>query len=122
MKIYTGTGDRGKTSLFSGERIYKADERIEAYGDVDELNSVIGALISSLPSGQSDLIAVLQTIQSDLFVIGSWLATTPGSPAMASLEKMDDGRIAFLEKAIDEADKQLHELKGFILPGGDTSA
>ena len=84
MKIYTGTGDRGKTSLFSGERIDKADERIEAYGDVDELNSVIGALISSLPSGQSDLIAVLQTIQSDLFVIGSWLATTPGSPAMAS--------------------------------------
>ncbi len=48
MKIYTGTGDRGKTSLFSGQRVSKADERIEAYGDMDELNSIIGALVASL--------------------------------------------------------------------------
>ena len=50
MKIYTGTGDRGKTSLFSGERVFKASDRIEAYGDLDELNSIIGALIASLPT------------------------------------------------------------------------
>lgn len=122
MKIYTGTGDRGKTSLFSGERIDKADKRIEAYGDVDELNSVIGVLIAALTSEQTDLIPVLQTIQSDLFMIGSWLATTPGSPAMASLEKIEDDRIAFLEKIIDETDAQLPELKGFILPGGSNAA
>ena len=122
MKIYTGTGDRGKTSLFSGERINKADKRIEAYGDVDELNSIIGVLIASIPSEQSDLFAVLQTIQSDLFIIGSWLATTPGSPAMASLEKIEDDRIKFLEAIIDETEARLPELKGFILPGGDKAA
>jgi len=71
MKIYTGTGDRGKTSLFSGERVSKASERIEAYGDLDELNSIIGALIANLPSDRSDLINELQRIQADIFIIGA---------------------------------------------------
>ncbi len=55
MKIYTGTGDRGKTSLFSGQRVSKANERIETYGDMDELNSLIGALIASLTSELAEL-------------------------------------------------------------------
>ena len=69
MKIYTATGDRGKTSLFSGERVSKASERIEAYGDLDELNSTIGALITHLPSDRSDLSGELQQIQADIFMI-----------------------------------------------------
>ena len=54
MKIYTGSGDRGKTSLFSGERVSKSDQRVEAYGDVDELNSVLGGLVASLSSGAAE--------------------------------------------------------------------
>ncbi|MGD8435807.1 MAG: ATP:cob(I)alamin adenosyltransferase, partial [Syntrophobacterales bacterium] len=65
MKIYTGGGDRGKTSLFSGERVNKSDLRVEAYGDVDELNSLLGALVAFLPSGESALAEELQRVQSD---------------------------------------------------------
>ena len=86
MKIYTGTGDRGKTSLFSGERVAKTNNRIEAYGDLDELNSIIGALIASLPADCDDLIIELQQIQSDIFMISAWLATTANSPAISTLE------------------------------------
>ncbi len=65
MKIYTGTGDRGKTSLFSGQRVSKANERIETYGDMDELNSLIGALIASLTSELAELADELEQIQID---------------------------------------------------------
>lgn len=122
MKIYTGTGDRGKTSLFSGERVFKASDRIEAYGDLDELNSIIGALIASLPADRDDLIDELQQIQRDIFIIGAWLATTANSPAIDSLEKIKDTQITFLENAIDRLDSELPVLKNFILPGGHSSA
>ena len=85
MKIYTGTGDRGKTSLFSGQRVSKADARIEAYGDMDELNSIIGALVASLGPEHSGLVEELQQIQTDLFTIGALLATTPDSPSMDTI-------------------------------------
>lgn len=122
MKIYTGTGDRGKTSLFSGERVSKADTRIEAYGDLDELNSIIGALIAALPSESVDLISDLQQIQADIFMISARLATTVDSPAIESLEKIKKKQINFLENAIDRLDNKLPDLKNFILPGGHTSA
>ena len=122
MKIYTGTGDRGKTSLFSGERVFKASDRIEAYGDLDELNSIIGALIASLPADRDDLIDELQQIQRDIFIIGAWLATTANSPAIDSLEKIKDTQITFLENAIDRLNSELPVLKNFILPGGHSSA
>ena len=122
MKIYTGTGDRGKTSLFSGERVSKASERIEAYGDLDELNSIIGALIASLSSDRSDLINEMQRIQADIFIIGAWLATTASSPAVDSLEPIEEKRIVFLENAIDRLDDLLPDLKNFILPGGHMTA
>jgi len=73
MKVYTGGGDRGRTSLFSGERISKDDRRVEAYGDVDELNSLLGALIAALPGGCGEAMAELQRIQNDLFRIGACL-------------------------------------------------
>jgi cob(I)alamin adenosyltransferase len=122
MKIYTGTGDRGKTSLFSGQRVSKANARIEAYGDMDELNSIIGALSANLGPPHSDPVEELQQIQTDLFAIGALLATTPDSPAMDTIAGIGDEHIEFLEKSIDRMEQALPELKGFILPGGDPTA
>ena len=121
MKIYTGTGDRGKTSLFSGERISKADARIDAYGDLDELNSLLGALAAHL-SAQEMLVAELQQIQSDLFHAGAWLATRPNAPSIDSLQEISPQQIEFLENAIDRLEKGLPVLKAFILPGGHITA
>ncbi len=120
-KIYTGTGDKGKTSLFSGERISKADDQIDAYGDLDELNSILGALAAHL-SAEEKLVVELQQIQSDLLQAGSWLATRPGSAAIDSLEEITAEQIVFLEEAIDRYQKELPELKAFILPGGHITA
>jgi cob(I)alamin adenosyltransferase len=122
MKIYTGTGDRGKTSLFSGERVLKSDRRIEAYGDVDELNSLLGALTAELTEKNPDIADDLQRIQSDLFQLGAILAITPDSPALDSLEKITDNRIREFEQAIDDLDAKLPALSGFILPGGHAAA
>ncbi len=118
MKVYTGSGDRGKTSLFSGERITKSDLRIEAYGDVDELNSVLGGLIAGLPEPLASLRNELTQIQCDLLDVGAWLATTPGSAAEEMLTPFTPEKVFWLEAAIDRLDNTLPPLKGFILPGG----
>ena len=122
MKIYTGTGDRGKTSLFSGERVSKTNDRIEAYGDMDELNSIIGALVASLGAEHSTAVEELQRIQSDLFAISAFLATTPQSPSMDAVAGIGQKHIDFLEKSIDRMVDALPDLKGFILPGGHRTA
>ena len=122
MKVYTGGGDRGKTSLFSGERVRKDHGRIEAYGDADELNSIIGALVSALPENQQDVRSELQCIQSDIFHFSSWLATTRGSPAENTLEEFKADKITFLENAIDHMEQNLPALKNFIMPGGHPAA
>lgn len=122
IKVYTGTGDRGKTSLFSGERVGKADLRIEAYGDVDELNAGIGALVAVLPVEATRLAAALRAIQGDLFELGAWLATTPASGAAGLLPPFGEERATGLEKAMDAMDAKLPELKAFILPGGHPAA
>ena len=122
MKIYTGGGDRGKSSLFSGERIAKSDDRIEAYGDVDELNSTLGALAAGLPARQLRSIEEIHRIQSDLFHIGAWLATSPGAANISMLQAIDENHIKFLESAIDRMEKELPALSSFILPGGHVTA
>ncbi len=122
MKIYTGTGDFGKTSLFSGERLSKANRRIEAYGDVDELASIIGALTSSMGTGNPELIIQLEQIQSHLLDIGSWLATTPDSPSASLLSQFSNEPSKELELAIDRMQEILPALNGFIIPGGTTSS
>ena len=122
MKIYTGTGDKGKTSLFSGERIPKCNERIEAYGNVDELNSIIGALIAALGDVDGQLADELNVIQSDLFAIGAWLATSSESAAANALQPLEDTPVDRLEKAIDRMDAGLAPLMTFILPGGHPTA
>ena len=107
MTLYTGSGDGGRTGLFSGERISKADDRIQASGAVDELNSIIGALIAVIPGPETDLIATLQSIQSDLFLIGAWISTTPDSPASSQLQPFDRQRVGALEKGIDDRFKKI---------------
>lgn len=120
-KIYTGTGDQGKTSLFSGERVYKSYDPVEAYGDVDELSSVLGAIWSNL-SDRDPIASELQQIQADLFRVGAWLATSSGSPSEALITQISEGRIKALEKAIDRMTEGLPPLKSFILPGGHITA
>jgi len=124
MKIYTGTGDSGKTSLFSGERRLKNDLRIETYGSVDELSSFIGFIHSALPDSSEAVIisSELKEIQRDLFTIGALLATLPESDDAHLLKKLEDERVEWLEKRIDDMQTELEELHSFILPGGHPSA
>ena len=85
---------------------------------MDELNSALGTLAAALPDEETELIHEIQQIQSDLFHIGAWLATMPGSPSLTALEEITEGHIKGLEKAIDRMEETLPTLKGFILPGG----
>ena len=122
MKAYTGRGDQGKTQLYSGERVPKSHPRVEAYGDIDELNSVLGALMSTLPENKGDLQAQIEHIQSLLFVSGTWLATTPDSPEMGTVDSIPESETKMLEQVIDSMDDELPRLRGFLLPGGHISA
>ena len=122
MKIYTRTGDKGKSSLFSGERIPKNHRRINAYGEVDELNSVIGALKAALPDSSEQLHEQLQAIQSTLFQIGALLATTAGSARARGLKSITAEHTRVVETYIDALQVDLPPLKCFILPGGHMTA
>jgi cob(I)alamin adenosyltransferase len=116
MKIYTRTGDAGETSLFGGARVAKNDPRIDAYGTIDELNAFIGVARASWPQLPVD--AQLAAIQNDLFDIGAQLAA-PGTSRFAGVEA---SRIAALENAIDEMERDLPPITSFILPGGSMAA
>jgi cob(I)alamin adenosyltransferase len=96
--------------------------RVEAYGDVDELNSVVGVLVALLRERHSGLIKDLQEIQFDLFRIGALLATIPDSHHLALLEKISERHIKALEVAMDHMQARLPQLNGFILPGGHKTA
>jgi cob(I)alamin adenosyltransferase len=116
-KIYTKTGDDGTTGLFGGARLSKDDIRIEAYGTVDELNAVIGWLITAIPDQQID--ALLQNIQSRLFTIGSNLASQPGKNMITPDLLQED--VELLETSIDKMQADLEPLTHFIIPGGSPS-
>ena len=122
MKVYTGGGDRGQTSLFSGERVAKHHVRIDAYGDLDELNSLLGAILARIPAAETALAADFLDIQRRLFAAGSWLATTPGAAAERRLAAFDSEAARGLERRIDEISEKLPPLKSFILPGGSPEA
>ena len=126
MKIYTRTGDTGDTGLFGGGRVPKNHLRVEAYGEVDELNAAIGlAAVPVEVDGADALLERLRLIQEDLFAIGAHLATptTPkGDRAAAHLPPLPGERIAAMEGWIDEADSHLPPLRSFILPGGTETA
>ena len=122
MKIYTRTGDQGTTGLFGGGRVAKSDPRVAAYGDVDELNSVLGLVRATPPTDPHD--ELLELIQRDLFAIGGQLATPDPSKVQAALAKaqLSVDRIAQFEQTIDECDRELPPLKAFVLPGGTPKA
>ena len=116
MKIYTKTGDGGKTSLIGGTKVLKSNLRIEAYGTVDELNSYIGLL--SDYSNEDHVKSILKEIQDRLFTIGSELACDPGKETKMSIPDLKESDVEILEKEMDKMDEELPVMKHFILPGG----
>jgi cob(I)alamin adenosyltransferase len=115
-KIYTKTGDLGKTSLIGGTRVPKSHLRIEAYGTVDELNSFIGLVYDQITDETSK--STLREIQDRLFTIGSSLACDPEKEPKMKLPDLKEEDVMLLEAAIDEMNKVLQPMKSFILPGG----
>ena len=116
QKIYTKTGDKGKTSLIGGTKVYKSDLRIEAYGTVDELNSFIGLCLDHLKPHSIN--NVLPEIQDRLFTIGSALACDPEKETKLKIPDLHEEDIVLLEKEIDRMNEVLPIMKSFILPAG----
>ena len=129
MKIYTRTGDQGQTGLYGGTRVSKADPRVAAYGDVDELNACLG-MVRAQGELAEDIVALLEQLQKDLFAIGARLANPSDKPSRRSAigdgrSTMDDERLTIdaadivrLEASIDRLEAELPPLRRFILPGG----
>lgn len=111
-KVYTRTGDQGETSLVGGARVSKAALRVEAYGDVDELNCVIG--LARAGFADEEINEVLGLIQNDLFTLGADLA----SPTEIAVPRIDESFVKKLEDLADRFLSELEPLKEFILPGG----
>ena len=125
-KVYTKTGDKGKTRLAGGQPVWKDALRVEAYGTVDELSAVLGVVRAQLLNEQkgthlAQVERELRWVQNKLFDLGGLLATKPGQsfPNMPSIEDAD---VARLERLIDGWQKDLQPLKEFILPGGGITA
>ncbi|HTI42633.1 MAG TPA: cob(I)yrinic acid a,c-diamide adenosyltransferase [Vicinamibacterales bacterium] len=117
MKIYTKTGDSGETSLFGNIRVSKADARVDAYGEVDELNACLGAARAA--GIDADVSALIESLQKDLFALGARLADPSGriAPRVGKVA-IDAATVQRLEQAIDRLEETLPPLRHFILPGG----
>jgi cob(I)alamin adenosyltransferase len=122
MKIYTRTGDQGDTGLFGGGRVPKNHPRVAAYGDVDELNSMLGVVRSAAPADSFD--PLLESIQRDLFSLGAQLAAPDPAAVAKALGKaqLSEQRVVEFERLIDEAEQELPPLRAFILPAGTPKA
>lgn len=120
MKIYTKTGDKGETGLFGGARVSKASDRVDAYGVIDELNSVIGVVRANGTDARCD--ALLATVQSELFNVGAELACVSGKEAKLGVPLVSEAEVTPLEAMIDTLEADLPPLKTFVLPGGGTEA
>jgi cob(I)alamin adenosyltransferase len=116
IKIYTKTGDLGKTSLIGGTKVPKSHLRIESYGTIDELNSFIGLVSDQITHGHSKII--LKEIQDRLFTIGSSLACDPDKEPLMKMPDLKEDDVILLEKEMDKMNKELPVMKSFILPGG----
>jgi len=117
MKIYTKTGDKGHTGLLGGGRVAKSSPRIQAYGEADELNAILGVV-----RAETKLEAIqrsLTEVQSSLFVVGAQLASPRAEP---NIEVITSAHIDGLERQIDAMTANLPELRNFILPGGTKTA
>lgn len=124
MKVYTKTGDKGETGLVGGARVSKSDIRLETYGDVDELNSHLGSLVSLLKQSpeHKKALGMLEMVQSALFTLGSNLASEKACREKFKLPKLSQDLIRTLEEHIDHYEKSLEPLKNFILPNGSQAA
>ncbi|MCP9462107.1 MAG: cob(I)yrinic acid a,c-diamide adenosyltransferase [Nitrospira sp.] len=122
-KVYTKTGDKGKTRLAGGQEVWKDSVRVEAYGSIDEVNAVIGVVralnaeVVVNPSAKERLEAELRWIQNKLFDVGSLLATAPGQ-TFKNMPQVTERDVERLEQVIDRCQEDLAPLKEFILPGG----
>ncbi len=123
-RIYTRTGDKGTTALVGGKRVPKESGRLESYGTVDELNSIVGIVRTYLMEYKDRLgddyqwySEMLRRIQNELFDVGSELATPPDGE-YEGMHKMGDGEVKLLEDEMDRMEKDLQPLKSFTLPGG----
>ena len=116
-RIYTKTGDAGETSLFDNSRVSKADARVDAYGEVDELNATLGAARAA--GLDDDVAAAIEVIQKELFAVGARLAD-PARRVAARVTKaaVTEADVERLEQAIDRLEEELEPLRRFILPGG----
>lgn len=120
MKIYTKTGDGGETGLFGGARVSKASLRVEAYGEVDELNSAIGW--ARVLVADEALETLLDQIQTDLFEVGAELGSTDESKKKGPLPLIKEAQVQTLEQAIDRYEQGPPPLTSFVLPGGSEGA
>jgi len=130
MKIYTKTGDAGETSLFGGGRVKKDDLRVAAYGEVDELNSFVGALLANLGdktgtphyAAMAEIRHLLEAMQNRLFDLGAELAVGDDKFLSKLSRRIAAGDVTALENAIDRMQAHLKPLNNFILPGGSKQA
>lgn len=120
MKIYTGFGDKGRTQLLGGQTVDKDYIRVEVYGTLDELNSVIGLILAQNPDHK--LREALVQIQNDIFSISAELATVKEPHKKSLYKKIAQSDVTRIENFIDSLDAQLEQLKNFILPGGSQGA
>jgi len=116
MKIYTGFGDKGDTALFGGQKVRKDDSRVESYGTLDELNSILGVLRTQ--NADADVDHLLEKLQNEIFVLGSEVATPEKAKTKSFLDSISNTHVEYLENQIDQLSAHLPELKSFILPGG----
>lgn len=120
-KVYTRRGDSGMTDLVGGVRIRKSHVRLSAYGTVDELSSHLGLLVALLPADHDEKPLLLR-IQSNLFNVGTHLATDQALTPLYPSAKLSDGETELLEQRIDQINAELPEPQGFVLPGGTHAA
>jgi cob(I)alamin adenosyltransferase len=123
LRIYTRTGDQGETGLFGGQRVLKNHPRVHAYGEVDELNAVLGVCVAHC--GDRELRPLLERLQAELFVAGSDLATPLDegeTVGRKQVQRVSEGMVAGLEDLIDRWEEGVPALKQFILPGGSMLA
>jgi cob(I)alamin adenosyltransferase len=123
-RIYTRTGDKGLTALVGGKRVPKESGRLEAYGTIDELNSIVGIVRTYVPNYQQKFGAeyawyaeMLRRVQNELFDVGSELAT-PDDAEYEGMHRMGEGEVKLLEQEMDRMQKALQPLNSFTLPGG----
>lgn len=123
MRIYTRTGDSGETGLFGGQRVRKDHVRVAAYGEVDELNALLGVCVTVC--NDSELREVLERLQGELFVVGADLATPQeegDAVGRRTVPRVNEGMAAALEALIDRFEEGVPPLMNFILPGGTSLA